>query len=93
MKLPTLVQKKVSTTIQKLQLRRHFFDKKIDRELSNDVLQIYFELDGVSHHKLKLNHSYFEATFDILTQITRARKSIYKMILLNLDTYENSIKN
>ena len=54
------------TFVQKLQLRRHFFDKKIDLELSNEELQIYFELDGVSHHKLKLNHSYFEATRNIM---------------------------
>ena len=33
------------TFVQKLQLRRHFFDKKIDLELSNEVLQIYFELE------------------------------------------------
>ena len=64
--LQILVQQKISTAIQKLQLRRHFFDKKIDLELSNDVLQIYFELDGVSHNKVKLNHSYFEATRKIM---------------------------
>ena len=76
--LQTIVQKKKSTTIQKLQLRRHFF------ELSNETLQTYFELDGVSHNKVKLNHSYFEATrniMDIRYSDPNNSGSIYKMIL------------
>jgi hypothetical protein len=56
-----LTEKKNATSIQKLQLRRHFFDLKINLSLPIDILEFYFHLDESSYNKSKLNNAYFEA--------------------------------
>jgi signal recognition particle subunit SEC65 len=56
-----LTEKKNATSIQKLQLRRYFFDFRIDLTLSMENLEFYFKLDESSYNKGKLNNAYYEA--------------------------------
>lgn len=54
--------KKNATSIEKLQLRRYYFDNRIDLSLPVKNLEFYFRLDASSYNKSKLNNAYFEAT-------------------------------
>ena len=57
-----LMEKKKATSIQKLQLRRCYFDQKINLSLPLNAKKFYFHLDEFSYNKAKLNNAYFEAT-------------------------------
>ncbi|MBC7439317.1 MAG: hypothetical protein H7250_04970 [Flavobacterium sp.] len=59
--IKTLAEKKKATSIQKLQLRRYYFDQKIDLSLPLNVIKNYFSLDEFSYNKGKMNNAYFEA--------------------------------
>jgi hypothetical protein len=57
-----LTEKKSATGIQKLQLRKHYFDLRIDHTLELRHIEFYFWWDSCSYNKAKLNNAYFEAT-------------------------------
>jgi hypothetical protein len=61
-KIKKLIEKKNATSIEKLQLRRYYFDLRIDLSLSMEDLEFYFKLDESSYNKSKLNNAFFEST-------------------------------
>jgi hypothetical protein len=57
-----LTEKKLATSIQKLQLRKYYFNLRIDHTLELSHKEFYFEWDSCSYNKAKLNNAYFEAS-------------------------------
>jgi hypothetical protein len=57
-----LTEQKSATGIQKLQLRKYYFDLRIDHTLELKHIEFYFRWDSFSYNKAKLNNAYFEAS-------------------------------
>jgi hypothetical protein len=54
-----LTEKKSATIIQKLQLRKYYFDLRINHTLELKDIEFYFWWDIFSYNKAKLHNAYF----------------------------------